>query len=82
MALSSLLSMAGGRRYTRREKSILRQAQEREYRSAAVKFSDAVVTTWPFAFCGVTIAGPKISVKELTKATAKLKLTGLPTFPA
>lgn len=45
-----------------------------------LKFSDAGPTTWPFSgvFKGM---GPKIAMNDGVKASGKIALSGLPTYP-
>ncbi len=49
---------------------------------AGFTFADAAPTAWTFDTAGFSFAGPKVALKEGIKATIKMKLTGLPVFPA
>jgi hypothetical protein len=47
-----------------------------------IVFSNTNATTWPFTGAGFSLAGPKAALKDGVKASFKIKLSGLPTFPA
>lgn len=47
-----------------------------------LSFADAGPTQWTFSGAGIALAGPKVALKEGVKASVKIKLDGLPTFPA
>jgi organic hydroperoxide reductase OsmC/OhrA len=44
-------------------------------------FNNVAATAWTFTGAGISIAGPKVDLKEFLKATIKIKLDGLPTYP-
>jgi hypothetical protein len=44
-------------------------------------FANSSLTVWTFSAASVSFTGPKFALKEGVKATVKVKLDGLPTFP-
>lgn len=45
-------------------------------------FSDATPTIWTWDAAGLSVAGPKVALKEGVKASVKMKLDGMVTLPA